>query len=554
MASLLSMLGLNSSSGMPSSMTDEELQALQQNQTPFSTLFGLNPSAYQDTSSSAAQGNDASTTTDTETPIAPATGDPDVTVSDDDKSAQDASDSAQAAPQSSSDAGVSSAVNNIVNSGSDDTSAAQNADQPGFLKKLFKATENPNVSMALMQAGLGMMANSRYGTPWWSAIGQGAQEGLGTYEALKQQQIQNQMAMYTAQNKVRMDNADINAKNATTQGTLLGNQQLQARQQLLAQIASGQLSPNSPQVAFMGASAGMKPEDITAMQQSYAPKLGTPKEFTGNDGKQYVQDQTPTGQPVGQPYLKAATPITVSPGANVVQTQAMNADGTSPTVASGGLTPEQTKQVQAYSDNASQYKQKADQLQTYIQAMQDPAYQQAQSSGVAGNLQAYLRSKGLSSNPVQVINQAIANEQTAGNLATIEKSGVSRLDQKTQESVIKNGIDLNTASPATKLALAQDIYDSYRNQQNQNYRSAQWDGSGLPNITKNTVQLPDGSVIKAGTNRSDYIGGNAVTNNPMQPTKNAPSMNPQMQQLINLARSGNRTAQQALNAHNVKWS
>jgi hypothetical protein len=581
MASLFDLLGLNSASGMPSSMSDEEQAAMLQNGgTGMSALLGLSPdvltNAYgtpstqakqdavhsaeqnaaaqnQAQAASTAQDNSQETqpapqaqsdtdnspapTTNTDTPIAQASGQPDVSVD----SASDDSTNSGGSNSTNSDSSFTPSSGLLAPSSSGSDSSSTTDSSPGFLSKLLHAAAtNQNLFPSLMAAGAGMLAHSNYGTSGWSAVGQGMQDGMQTYQARQQQQFQNAINMAAAQRQNALDSAKIAGANATTAQT---NQAVQNRANFMKYMSSNPTNVTPQSVLSNGGGT----DDI----KSLFPTMQT---VTGDDGTVYSFNPQGGGlTKIGQTVKTQATPAgtvinQVGSGPNGAA-QVTPVSGTS-------LTPEQQGKVQTYSDNAANYKAKANQLGTYIQAMQDPAYQQAQASGVPGAVQAYLRSKGLTSDPVQVINQTIANEQTAGNLSTIESSGVSRLDQKTQENVIKNGIDVNTASPQTRLALAQDIFDSYRNQYNQNYRAAQWDGSGLGNSTSKQVQLNDGTVIPSGTNRTDYIGANAVTNNPMQKgNQSAPAQTAVQAQarIIAMARSGNKQAQALLTQRGIQY-
>ncbi|WP_143277832.1 hypothetical protein [Burkholderia cenocepacia] len=58
-----------------------------------------------------------------------------------------------------------------------DASSSDSA-EPSFGSKLVSILKNPLIDTSLMNAGFGMMAASRPGTPWYSAIGQGAQTGV----------------------------------------------------------------------------------------------------------------------------------------------------------------------------------------------------------------------------------------------------------------------------------------------------------------------------------------------------------------------------------------
>lgn len=118
----------------------------------------------------------------------------------------------------SSDKSLLSAVGGNSQSASSDAS-------PSVGEKLMSVLRNPLINESLMNAGFGMMAASRPGTPWYSAIGQGAQTGVQTYNQLAQQQIANRMAALNYQRQNALDQADINAKNAGTAATQMQTQQ-----------------------------------------------------------------------------------------------------------------------------------------------------------------------------------------------------------------------------------------------------------------------------------------------------------------------------------------
>jgi hypothetical protein len=119
-----------------------------------------------------------------------------------------------------SDKGLLSAIGNNKSS----SDAAQPV-EPSAGAKLLSILRNPLISNSLMNAGFGMMAASRPGTPWFSAIGQGAQEGMQTYQAMKQQQIQNLMAQQKfglEMQRANDEHASSQAATAQTQATTAG--------------------------------------------------------------------------------------------------------------------------------------------------------------------------------------------------------------------------------------------------------------------------------------------------------------------------------------------
>jgi cytoskeletal protein RodZ len=180
MASLFDLLGLNSASGMPSSMSDEEQAAMLQNGgTGMSALLGLSPDvltnaygtpstqAKQDAVQSAEQNaaaqnqaqaastaqdnsqetqpapqaqsdtdNSPAPTTNTDTPIAQASGQPDVSVD----SASDDSTNSGGSNSTNSDSSFTPSSGLLAPSSSGSDSSSTTDSSPGFLSKLLPLT------------------------------------------------------------------------------------------------------------------------------------------------------------------------------------------------------------------------------------------------------------------------------------------------------------------------------------------------------------------------------------------------------------------------------
>jgi hypothetical protein len=394
MPSLLDYLNYGGSSGLPVSLTDDEMQQLQAQQNDptqgMSALMGTTgadstsaqtqptdnannasllqslaqaqASAPQDNSQETAQApagqsdtdNSTAAPTDTDTPIAQASGQPDVSVdSASDDSANSGSSTTPAATGSSSSTPTASTADS-----SSDTSSS-----PGLLGKLGHAlTSDPNLGLSLMSAGLGMMGASRYGTPGWAAVGQGGLQGVQTYQTLKQTQAANALAYAKMQNQAALDQADINSKNATTAATQYGTQSKQALQAYQQKAGNG--------FTVQGAvAAGVNPQDAFDMYKTLHPELQSIDQGTSTA----LVDRN--GQTVA--VLPKTQIISTSPGqVNSVYTGGSNGQaGTATPIATGGLTPDQQAAVTAESNAAAQAQTKAQTMGQAVQILQDPGYQ-----------------------------------------------------------------------------------------------------------------------------------------------------------------------------------
>ncbi|MFM0554815.1 hypothetical protein P0D69_28165, partial [Paraburkholderia sediminicola] len=245
MASLLSLLGLGNSSGTPFTLSDDEQQQLAaQQQDPTSGVSALMGVSGQDSTSQDAQPVADATKQSLLSTVAQGSADnadapqpTDTNVKEVDAETDNPPDQTDRSGDAASSAPTDTTASSDSTPAQSSGSSAQNS--PGFLSKLMADVRgNPDLGTALMRAGFGMMASSRYGTPGLAAVGQGADWGFQTYNAAKQQRATNQLAQYQAQNKAAMDQADINAKNATTQSTVLANGSKVALQKYATQAGS----------------------------------------------------------------------------------------------------------------------------------------------------------------------------------------------------------------------------------------------------------------------------------------------------------------------------
>lgn len=344
MASLLSLLGLSDSSGLPATLTDEEQQQLAAQQAiPSSgvySLLGVNdpdsiPQQSQQAPTSLLGAVAASQTDGSE--AAPAADQPQV-------------DSIDSRKPTTNDTTATAKVDTPTESaavvGETGETTAEDS-KPGFLSKLTQELKtNPTLATALMNAGFSMMGASRFGTPGLAAVGQGALAGIDTYQNLKQQQIANQMAGVKAQHdwalaqqknalevyKAGSENASRDAATAKTRQEV---QTADAKRNYVAKVADGKLQWD-PKVA---ASLGFTTEDIQGIQSGYAPKAGTPIEVAGPNGEPMVQQVDVYGNKIGTPQPKYVAPVQVSNGTSLVNPVTQQA------VYDGGLTEAQQKTV-----------------------------------------------------------------------------------------------------------------------------------------------------------------------------------------------------------------
>lgn len=354
MASLLSSMGLTGASGLPFTLSDDDLDELQQQQQaaqsdPTSGVSALMGVSGQDSTS--AQQTPIPTATQQSLLGSLSQGATDSSKDNVGSDANPSYDSAAATDNSGSgsesngsasvDDDNSSNTDTSASAGVDATSDSSNSDastdssassqSPGFMSKLMgELKSNPTLGESLMNAGFGMMAASRYGTPGLAAVGMGAQQGIQTYNALKQQQVQNQMAVLNYQRQAAMDSANVNAKNATTHTTQLANQSKVATQRYFQQ--AGQNATIQGAIA-----AGALPQDAIQAYQGMHPELTMNTDDAGN--VYAFNKQTGTNSLVGK-----STKIVNTPAGNTTTAyngSAGNGQPNSTVVQQGGLTPDQ---------------------------------------------------------------------------------------------------------------------------------------------------------------------------------------------------------------------
>jgi hypothetical protein len=505
MASLLSILGGNSS-GTPFTLSDDEqaqLLAQQQaaQQDPTSGISALMGVSGQDSSSQQAAPVQAATDSANQSLLAsvanPQSTAPDADSSDTTNSSansgsantgSDASPSYATASQtdqsgsgSDSNGSASASPDNTDNTstattaGTDPQPAASNSDagtagtsasssapvsqsaqtaqdSPGFLSKLMtEMRTNPTLGESLMNAGFGMMGASRYGTPGLAAVGQGAQVGLQTYNALKQQGIQNQMVQATG----LIDNQK---KQADLQTVQLSNQSKTALQKYSSQV--GQNFTINGAIA-----AGALPADAISAYQGMHPNLTVQTDDAGN-----VYGVNPqTGQRVN---LGSSTKLVTTPAGNTTTAYSGGgANGTPVTpqvVQQGGLAPDQVNtnvaKYQAPQAAAAKSSQAQGQLLNQLQSANALS---GSGSGVIGNgFRTVENALG-----VYDAASAVRQQYAANNLTQIAQSvpAGSRLDQ----NIVKLGeqalSDPKTATPegmlyGTSLLKAKADYDAVDNE------------------------------------------------------------------------------------------
>ncbi|QNB14297.1 hypothetical protein G5S35_22425 [Paraburkholderia tropica] len=427
MANLLSMLGLGSA-GVPTSLDDETAQLMAQSPSSgWSALMGaqqggITPQQVQQYMAQAgmpqsAQQNDGSQASaqDASTVAGDSTGNvasQDTKVAKGDASnaadAQQAANVDQSGTSSDDSTGSSSGANASPNN-PDNESAASNAGvdqsgntaqpsnassgllgavggsnnqsndqspaqaEPSFGSKLMSVLKNPLIDTSLMNAGFGMMAASRPGTPWFSAIGQGAQTGLQTYNQLAQQQIANRMAALNYQRQNSLDQADIASKNASTAATQQKTAQTVALQKYASQAGSN-FDPNQ------AIAAGADPTAAMDMFKTLHPSLTvTPMDDAGN----IFAINPQTGQVVA--HINGSKLTSVAPGASIYNfggqggVGASNAGSAGSSVApvtpqplvQGGLAPaDVAKAVSGYNTTQKQYSQQAQTQDQFLNQVQ----------------------------------------------------------------------------------------------------------------------------------------------------------------------------------------
>ncbi|WP_175851525.1 hypothetical protein [Burkholderia cepacia] len=337
----------------------------------------------------------------------------------------------------SSDKSLLSAVGGNSQSASSDAS-------PSVGEKLMSVLRNPLINESLMNAGFGMMAASRPGTPWYSAIGQGAQTGVQTYNQLAQQQIANRMAALNYQRQNALDQADINAKNASTAAT----QQKTAQTAALQSYAAKAGTQFDPQQAV---GAGADPQAAMDMFKTLHPNVTvTPMDDAGN---MYAINPM-TGQVVAT--VKGSKLTSVAPGASVYnfgQGGAGNSSGSSvgqvtpQPVVQGGLAPaDVAKAVSGYNTTQKTYTDQAQLQDQFLNQMQTK--QALTGTGTGGVVpQAFRQAENLAG---VFDNNSSLRQQFQGLNIQKEMSLLpagSRMDQTFLKMIGKTIADPSTATP-----------------------------------------------------------------------------------------------------------
>ncbi|WP_176061587.1 hypothetical protein [Burkholderia multivorans] len=337
----------------------------------------------------------------------------------------------------SSDKSLLSAVGGNSQSASSDAS-------PSVGEKLMSVLRNPLINESLMNAGFGMMAASHPGTPWYSAIGQGAQTGVQTYNQLAQQQIANRMAALNYQRQNALDQADINAKNASTAATQQKTAQTAALQSYAAK-AGAQFDPQQ------AVGAGADPQAAMDMFKTLHPNVTvTPMDDAGN---MYAINPM-TGQVVAT--VKGSKLTSVAPGASVYnfgQGGAGNSSGSSvgqvtpQPVVQGGLAPaDVAKAVSGYNTTQKTYTDQAQLQDQFLNQMQTK--QALTGTGTGGVVpQAFRQAENLAG---VFDNNSSLRQQFQGLNIQKEMSLLpagSRMDQTFLKMIGKTIADPSTATP-----------------------------------------------------------------------------------------------------------
>jgi hypothetical protein len=486
MASLLQAMGLGSSSGTPTTLSDDELQALQAQQdsqgptSGVSALMGVDagnapaqpaaqdaPAASPSLLSSVAQGDTSSTGSDSNPSYATKSQTDQSASSGDAGASADNSDntdtSANAGTGSDSNPSYDSAATDpssasTADSSAADTTATTDKEAPGFFAKLLaKAKSDPSFGEALMNAGFSMMANTRYGTPGLAAVGMGAQTGVQTYNALKQQGIANQMAQYQAQNKASLDQADISSKNATTQSTQLGNASKVALSKY-AQAAGGNFNITD------AIAAGALPQDAISAYQGMHPSMTMTTDDAGN--VYAFNPQTGTQSRVGSSVKIANT----AAGTTSTAYTGGGANGTPvvpQVVQQGGLAPAEVSAAAAkyQAPEAAATKNSAQQGQ-FLNQLQSADALAGSGGGVLGAGYRAAQAKLGVNDPNSQLRQQFASTNVQGIMSALPSG--SRMDQNFLQQMEKTIADPQTATPeqmirATSLIKSKADFDSVDN-------------------------------------------------------------------------------------------
>ncbi|MEX3923065.1 hypothetical protein AB4Y36_03450 [Paraburkholderia sp. BR10936] len=496
MASLLSLLGLNNSSGLPFTLTDDEQQQLAQQaqSAPTNGESALMGVAGPDSTSQQAQPVQAATQQSLLSQVAQDDSSKDNVGSD----ANPSYDSAAATNVSAGTDDNNSDSTATSESGTTDAAPAPSnsdasAQSPGFMSKLMgELRSNPTLGEALMNAGFGMMANSRYGTPGLAAVGMGAQTGLQTYNALKQQQIQNQIAQLNAQRELQTASVNNQQTIANTQQTQLANASKRSLMAYAAQAGTNFTIPGA-------IAAGALPQDAINAFQGLHPNLNVQTDDAGN-----VYGINPqTGQRIN---LGSATKIVNTPAGNTTMAYngtASNGSVTPQVVQQGGLAPEQVNQnVQKYNTAQQAAVTKSQQAGQFLNQLQTAEAMNGSGAGVIGSGMRTVESKLGMNDPNSILRQQFAQTNIQQILSGLPNG--SRMDQnflKLAENTVANP---DTATPenmlrTTALLKSKADYDSIDSEARSAYVSA---NGGMETPLKKATTLTVGGQtmnVPAGT-------------------------------------------------------
>lgn len=506
MASLLSLLGLDNSSGLPFTLSDDEQQQLAQQaqSAPTGGISALMGVTGQDSTSQQAQPVQAATQQSLLSQVAQ--GDDDkqtdgnaevATKANVDQSDTDSAsnDDATAAPTNSNNPGEAAVggvdtPNNTTPAANTDTSAGS---QPGFLSKLLtEMRTNPTLGESLMNAGFGMMANSRYGTPGLAAVGMGAQTGLQTYNALKQQQIQNQIAQLNAQRELQTANVNNQQTIANTQQTQLANA---SKRSLMAYAAKAGTNFTIPGAI----AAGALPQDAISAFQGLHPNLNIQTDDAGN-----VYGINPqTGQRIN---LGSATKIVNTPAGNTTTAYNGTSSGgqiTPQVVQQGGLAPEQVNQnVQKYNTAQQAAVTKSQQAGQFLNQLQTADAMSGSGAGAIGAGMRAVEGKLGMNDPNSLLRQQFAQTNIQSILSGLPSG--SRMDQNFLKLAEQTVADPNTATPesmlrTTALLKSKSDYDAIDSEARSAYVAA---NGGMETPLKKATALTVGGQtmnVPAGT-------------------------------------------------------
>lgn len=266
-----------------------------------------------------------------------------------------------------------------------DASSGDSA-EPSFGSKLVSILKNPLIDTSLMNAGFGMMAASRPGTPWYSAIGQGAQTGMQTYNQLAQQQIKNAMAQQKLGLEMQHANdehASSQAATAQTQANTAGlTQKLAYNTSLRNYIGSTPSNQITPQgiIAHGGGTS-----DVEAMFP------GVDVSPPDDSGVSRIIDKR-TGRVVssiqGTKFTKVGAGESMYNGSQLTGGQSGSSVGqvTPQPLIQGGITPEQMNTtLKPFQDAEQAARSQGDQIDQFMTGMQSKSALSGNPGGVIGS-------------------------------------------------------------------------------------------------------------------------------------------------------------------------